>query len=196
MSTTVFRIVTALALVGSFGAGVMGGATQSALAASTGANLSTSTMTVSPTGTLNPDSSASYQVTIANSGNADATGVTYTRYAGRKRNPLGHLPEHADSAELTCWALGNVGISVPAANGVLSNDSDPDGDSIRLTAADSTSVNGGTVYSRSRREAHVCPTCWFHRKRYVHVPPSATVERAPTPAKSRSPWAHRLVYQQ
>ena len=77
MSKTIVRFITALAFVGSFGAGAIGGATQSAFAAP-GPNLSTSTMSVNPTGTLNPDSSAGYTVTINNTGNAAATGVTYT----------------------------------------------------------------------------------------------------------------------
>jgi hypothetical protein len=41
--------------------------------------------------------------------------------------------------------IGNTPFSVPAASGVLTNDSDPDGDSISVVAFSATSANGGTV---------------------------------------------------
>jgi hypothetical protein len=89
-----------------------------------------------------------YTVTIQNSGNMNATDTEYddivdgntTLNAGTiKTTPIARNDGYS--------SIGNVGITVPSASGVLVNDNDPDGTTPVLTilSFDATSVNGGTV---------------------------------------------------
>ncbi|MDF1702462.1 MAG: cadherin-like domain-containing protein, partial [Planctomycetota bacterium] len=52
-------------------------------------------------------------------------------------------PDAVDDPSYT--TVGNVDLTVPAATGVLANDSDPDGDMISVTAFDATGTQGGAV---------------------------------------------------
>ncbi|HLL76207.1 MAG TPA: Ig-like domain-containing protein, partial [Pyrinomonadaceae bacterium] len=89
-----------------------------------------------------------YTVTIKNTGTGDANDVKFLNDLTNNANltlvsnsvqtqPLAR----ADSYDV----LGNVRINVPAASGLLTNDSDPDGTAIRITAFDAASVRGGNV---------------------------------------------------
>lgn len=81
--------------------------------------------------------------------------VCYNYYTGRLRLPtpypngtcgsaafLATLPSGLDGIEDTYQTLGNIDIDVPAADGVLANDT---GTSLTVTAFDAASANGGTV---------------------------------------------------
>lgn len=93
-----------------------------------------------------PGDTLRYTVTLTNSGDMDASTVSFsdtidtntTLVPGSvKSSPIGRNDNYE--------ALGNVSINVPALNGVLANDDDPDGGSLSVTAFDAVSANGGSV---------------------------------------------------
>jgi len=99
-------------------------------------------------GFADPGDVIEYTVTIQNSGDMNATGTNYddaidantTLVPGSIRTtPIARIDGYSSTV--------NVGITVPAASGVLVNDNDPDGTTPTLTifSFDATSINGGTV---------------------------------------------------
>ena len=93
-----------------------------------------------------PGDTLRYTVILTNSGDTDALNVNFsdtidtntTLVTGSvKSSPIGRN----DNYEV----LGNVSINVPALNGVLENDDDPDGGSLSVTAFDAVSANSGSV---------------------------------------------------
>lgn len=101
---------------------------------------------VNANGMVNPGDAVRYTVTITNTGTV-ALDVLFSDAIDTNAMLV------ADSVKTTpiarddvYTALGNVMISNTAANGVLANDSDPDGSgSLSVISYDSTSTNGGTV---------------------------------------------------
>ncbi len=94
-----------------------------------------------------PGDTLMYSVTITNSGSMDATGVvlsdTIDPNTTLVSGSLNTSPLAVDDAYAN--AIGNTRFTINAVNGVLANDSDPDGDTISITAFDATSTLGGNV---------------------------------------------------
>ncbi|HEX8076651.1 MAG TPA: Ig-like domain-containing protein, partial [Chthoniobacterales bacterium] len=90
----------------------------------------------------------SYTITISNTGSSTATGVTLTDGdpANTSFVSLNSTPIARDDSYST---VGNIQITVPAANGVLANDNDPDdavnGAATLSASASATSAQGGNV---------------------------------------------------
>jgi trimeric autotransporter adhesin len=86
-----------------------------------------------------------YSVTISNSG-TDATGVTMSDILAAQTTLVGGSVNTTPIASNDSYnAVGNVGITVPVASGLLANDVDPDGNTLTITTAPTTSAQGGTV---------------------------------------------------
>jgi uncharacterized repeat protein (TIGR01451 family) len=118
-----------------------------ALANPGGPNLSTSSISSSPLGTVNPDSTITYTATVTNSGNADATNTTLTSTADSNTAMVPGSEAESPVAVSDTYpqtVVGNVSIDsslIPYS--VTSNDLVPSGTTI--TAFDATSANGGSV---------------------------------------------------
>jgi uncharacterized repeat protein (TIGR01451 family) len=91
-----------------------------------------------------PGDTIRYTNFVTNTGSTDATNVVFndtidsntTLVPGSLRTtPIARHDQYA--------SLGNVGISVPPASGVLLNDNDPDGQSVSVIAAAGGTANGG-----------------------------------------------------
>jgi len=92
-----------------------------------------------------PGDTITYTVQITNNG-TDATGVTFSDMVdGNTTFVPGSVTTTPIAFNDTYSATGNVRISVPAAGGLTSNDSDPDGGPIAAVAGTTTSANGGDV---------------------------------------------------
>ncbi len=108
----------------------------------------TATKTDSPGTPANPGDTITYTVVISNTtGTADATGVMFADTIDLNTtfvaNSILVSPIAVNDSYNT---IGNVNISVPAAQGLLFNDLNPGGmGTLAITAFDATSVNGGTV---------------------------------------------------
>jgi uncharacterized repeat protein (TIGR01451 family) len=93
-----------------------------------------------------PGDTIQFTVTITNSGDTAATGVQFREDLS---DALTLVPGSLNSSPLAIndsyTFIGNTPISINAANGVLSNDHDLDGDAISLSSYDSTSAQGGQV---------------------------------------------------
>jgi hypothetical protein len=92
-----------------------------------------------------PGDTITYTVQINNSG-SDATGVVYSDTVDPNTTFVpGSVTTTPIAFDDTYTAVGNVRISVPAANGLTSNDSDPDGGTVVANAGTSSSASGGDV---------------------------------------------------
>ena len=92
-----------------------------------------------------PGDTITYTVQIGNSG-TDATGVTFTDTVDPNTTFVtGSITTTPVAIDDTYSAVGNVRINVPAANGLTSNDVDPDGGAVTATAGTTSSANGGDV---------------------------------------------------
>ncbi len=86
-----------------------------------------------------------YTVTITNNGSTDATGVMFNDTLDPNTTLVpGSITTTPIAVNDTYAASGNIQISINAANGVLANDSDPDGNTLTASAG-ATSANGGNV---------------------------------------------------
>ena len=85
------------------------------------------TDTVGPNGVVNPGDTLRYTVTVTNSG-TDATGVNFSDTIDANTTLVGgSVIVSPIAVNDTFSSIGNVGISVPAANGVFANDLNPNG---------------------------------------------------------------------
>lgn len=92
-----------------------------------------------------PGDTITYTVQVNNSG-TDATGVVFNDTVDANTTFVaGSITTTPVAFDDTYSAVGNVQINVPAAGGLTSNDSDPDGGPIVATAGTTTSANGGNV---------------------------------------------------
>jgi uncharacterized repeat protein (TIGR01451 family) len=99
-------------------------------------------------GVADPGDTIRYTVAVTNSGTMDATNVDFTDTVDANTTLVGGSVRTTPIARHDVYAaIGNVGISVPAGNGVLANDNDPDGTTPTLTIVSppTTSVGGGNV---------------------------------------------------
>ncbi|MBV9923746.1 MAG: DUF5011 domain-containing protein [Acidobacteria bacterium] len=97
-------------------------------------------------GNAAPGATITYTVQITNNGGSDATGVVFNDTIDANTTLVpGSITTTPVAIDDTYSAIGNVQINVPAANGLTSNDSDPDGGPIAANAGSSTSANGGNV---------------------------------------------------
>src|SRR5215207_6370329 len=98
-----------------------------------------------PSGKAEPGDTITYTVQINNSG-TDATGVVFSDTVDANTTFVpGSVTTTPVAVDDTYSAVGNVQINVPAASGVTSNDSDPDGGPVTAVAGTTTSTNGGDV---------------------------------------------------
>ncbi|MFL6332333.1 MAG: beta strand repeat-containing protein [Pyrinomonadaceae bacterium] len=92
-----------------------------------------------------PGDTITYTVQINNNG-TDATGVVYSDTVDANTTFVpGSITTTPIAINDTYSAIGNVRISVPAASGLTSNDTDPDGGPITAVAGTTTSTNNGNV---------------------------------------------------
>ncbi len=98
-------------------------------------------------GKADPGDTLMYTVTITNTGAMDATGVNFADTIDANTTLVpGSLTASPIAVNDTYQTIGNVDIDVPAAQGLLANDLNPNGSgSLTITAFDATSANGGTV---------------------------------------------------
>ncbi|HKE56218.1 MAG TPA: cadherin-like domain-containing protein, partial [Pyrinomonadaceae bacterium] len=99
-------------------------------------------------GPAQPGDTITYNITITNNGNTDATAVTFTDLIDPNTTLVpGSLQTQPMATPDSYNVIGNVRIQPDAANGLLANDSDPDtGNNSGLTAAGPTfSAQGGNV---------------------------------------------------
>ncbi|MHC4092378.1 MAG: beta strand repeat-containing protein, partial [Planctomycetota bacterium] len=90
-----------------------------------------------------PGDTIKYTITITNTGNMDAEGMSFSdTIDGNTTLVVGSLKTTPIALDDSYNSIGNVGISVPAP-GVLGNDSDPDGGSVTAVVNSGNSLNGG-----------------------------------------------------
>ncbi|HEX7313063.1 MAG TPA: PxKF domain-containing protein [Pyrinomonadaceae bacterium] len=92
-----------------------------------------------------PGETITYTVQIANNGSTDATGVVFNDTVDANTTWNGVFSTTPVAIDDTYSAVGNVRINVPAANGLTSNDSDPDGGAVTAVPGSTTSTGGGDV---------------------------------------------------
>ena len=92
-----------------------------------------------------PGDTITYTVQIANNGSTDATGVNFSDTVDANTTWDGVFTTTPVAIDDTYSAVGNVRISVPAANGLTSNDSDPDGGAVTAVPGSTTSANNANV---------------------------------------------------
>src|ERR1044072_3234696 len=98
-----------------------------------------------PSGKAEPRDTITYTVQVTNSG-TDATGVVYSDTVDPNTTFVpGSITTTPVAIDDSYSAIGNVQINVPAASGLTSNDSDPDGGTVTAVAGSTTSTNGGDV---------------------------------------------------
>jgi uncharacterized repeat protein (TIGR01451 family) len=97
-------------------------------------------------GLADPGDTLRFTVTITNSGNTAATGVQFSEDLS---TALTLVPGSLNSSPLAMndayTFIGNTPIDINAANGLLANDFDLDGDALSILSFDSTSAQGGQV---------------------------------------------------
>jgi hypothetical protein len=101
-----------------------------------------------PDGKAEPGQTVTYTVTITNTGDADATGVTFSDSVDTNTTLVpGSVNTQPIAVADTYNVIGNVRIQPNAAAGLLANDRDPDsGNNTGLTASGpTTSAQGGNV---------------------------------------------------
>src|SRR5215213_9674475 len=105
----------------------------------------TATKTDNTSAAVNPGDTIMYTITIQNTGPDPATGVQFTDTIDANTTldaaSVKTTPVAVDDAYT---ALGNVGIVVPAGQGVKVNDFDPDGDTFNVSGP-ATTTGGGTL---------------------------------------------------
>ncbi|HYP53067.1 MAG TPA: Ig-like domain-containing protein, partial [Pyrinomonadaceae bacterium] len=90
-----------------------------------------------------PGEEINYTVTVTNNGSSDAEGVQFNDTPDPNTTLVpGSIQTTVVAVNNTYASIGNVGISVDANNGLLANDSDPDGDVLTASAAATTAQGG------------------------------------------------------
>ena len=93
-----------------------------------------------------PGDTIRYTVTIANTGDMDATNTALADEIDSNTTfTAGTLDITPIARDDSFDSLGNVGITVPVANGVLTNDVDLDGDSVTVTEVQGNAANIGVA---------------------------------------------------
>lgn len=110
-----------------------------------------------------PGDTLFYQITIQNTGDADATNAVFNDTID---NNTTFVPNSLDTTPLarndSYSTVGNVQLSVPAASGVLANDSDPDGSGgLSVVSSDPFSLLGGSVNALADGSFTYDPTTGF-----------------------------------
>ncbi|HEY0172908.1 MAG TPA: PxKF domain-containing protein [Pyrinomonadaceae bacterium] len=135
------------AVVGAAGAGVPRAATRAALAVAPLISATKTDAFPDPDndGKAVPGDTITYTVQI-NNGGTDAAGVVFGDTVDPNTTFVpGSVTTTPVAIDDAYAAVGNVRINVPAAQGVTSNDSDPDGDAVTAVPATTTSANNGDV---------------------------------------------------
>jgi trimeric autotransporter adhesin len=114
-----------------------------ALAVTIGATLSAAVITDNaPTGASATDV-LEYTAVVSNTGSTDATGVTFTDILDNNTTLVaGTVTATPIAVDDNYTCVGNVGITVNAASGVLANDVSPTNTARTVTAASGTTLNG------------------------------------------------------
>ena len=95
-------------------------------------------------GQADPGDTIRYTVVITNSGSTSAGATAFNDTIDANTTLVAGTIETTPIARHDSYAsIGNVGITVPAASGVLINDNDPDGGSVTAVAAAGGTANGG-----------------------------------------------------
>jgi len=94
-----------------------------------------------------PGDTLRYTITITNSGNMDAIGISLSDTIDNNTTLVpGSIKTTPIALDDSYNSVGNVGITVPAGSGVLANDVDPDGGSVSAVAMfGGSSTDGGNV---------------------------------------------------
>jgi uncharacterized repeat protein (TIGR01451 family) len=105
----------------------------------------TATKSHMPAGNANPGDTLTYTIVIANSGTSDATGVNFSDTIDPNTTLVGGSVIASPIANDDSYhTIGNVNISVPVGQGVIANDSNPNGaGTLSVTKVNSTTVPGG-----------------------------------------------------
>lgn len=102
----------------------------------------TATKSHTPAGSANPGDTLTYSIVISNSG-SDATGVNFTDTIDPNTTLVGGSVKASPIAVADAYnTIGNVNISVPAAQGVVANDSNSGFGTLSVTMVNATAVPG------------------------------------------------------
>jgi trimeric autotransporter adhesin len=110
----------------------------------------TKTVTVQGGGNPAPGSQLNYQIVVSNTASGTANDATAVSFSDVLSNDLtlvaGSVKATPIATNDAYTSLGNVGITVPAANGLLANDVSPDNTTITATAVtDAATTDGGKI---------------------------------------------------
>jgi len=95
-------------------------------------------------GAADPGDTLRYTIEVSNPGDMDVTGAAFSDTIDANTTlDAGSIDTTPIARSDTYQALGNVGITVPTASGVLANDNDPDGDAVTVVAAAGGTTQGG-----------------------------------------------------
>lgn len=113
-------------------------------------------------GGLTPGDTIRYTVTINNTGSDPASGVSFNDTIDSGTTLSGVIHVSPIAIDDSYSSLGNVGITVPAANGVLANDVDPDSNvSLSAVAAAGATTQGGAFALASDGSFSYTPPAGF-----------------------------------
>src|SRR5262249_54382179 len=93
---------------------------------------------------INPGDMLMYSVVVSNSG-SDAMNVVFSDTLNANLTLVGSAIASPIAVNDSYTSVGNVGITVNAANGLLANDINPQGTGTLMASAGTTSMQGGTV---------------------------------------------------
>ena len=97
-------------------------------------------------GVANPGDVIQFDTQIQNTGTADATNVQFDNPTDPNATLVpGSVNVSPIPFDDTFNGIGNVQLTLDAANGLLSNDTDVDGDTFTVTSFDATTTEGGSV---------------------------------------------------
>ena len=109
-----------------------------------------------------PGDTLRYTVIMTNSGTMDAVNVDFADTIDSNTTLVGGSVKTTPIARHDTYsAIGNVGISVPAASGALINDNDPDGGSVSVIPAAGGSASGGAFSISSNGSFSYLPPVGF-----------------------------------
>lgn len=103
----------------------------------------TATKSHAPAGSAQPGNTLTYTVVIANSGSTDATGVNFSDTIDPNTTLVsGSVKASPIAVDDSYHTIGNVNIAVPAAQGVVANDSNSGFGTLTVTQVNATPVPG------------------------------------------------------